>query len=402
MKMMKKYSTSFINTFLLVTILSIPFYQLRVPVFSTSLSVLTVFLCVLDLLIIFTAHDHVIVFLKKHLIFTVCILIFVFSFFTSLIIWPNVHSAGVFFEWLLLPAITCVFISTHLSKNASAKTIICIGLIFLFFLVSAVSLFYYFSKIMTYDHRLNSFFLSPNHLAMFLAPLLFILWGYLTKNCDFFMRLFLYLSLILGSITILLTQSFTTIFAICVTIVVSAMILYKKNLIFYLSVILIFLITGFSLYEKISNSNIALERSSLSSRVMIWQNAIFHIQKSPIFGYQIDDFQHIYLNTQSLFSTYLEWAVPTPHNLFLTLWISGGIFAVFSFITLLFYVIFCGFHFYHMQHKKHIILYCGALIVIFFSSFTDTPYWKNDLAIIFWIICGLILSSVPSPIPKKV
>jgi O-antigen ligase len=77
-------------------------------------------------------------------------------------------------------------------------------------------------------------------------------------------------------------------------------------------------------------------RSSWASRQMIWHSAARMIADSPLTGIGPGNFQGQYLAYQRYFPPYLEWSVPHPHNMFLDIWLEGGILGVCGFVGLFF------------------------------------------------------------------
>jgi O-antigen ligase len=129
----------------------------------------------------------------------------------------------------------------------------------------------------------------------------------------------------------------------------------------------------------------------------IWTVAIHHIQTNTFFNIKpIDSFGQIYLEAQPFYAPYNTWSAPTPHNLFLTLWISGGFITVLSFCLLCSRWLYITFHFYKKTKNATILFYIAAFLIILLSGIFDTPFWKNDLSMLFWIIIILGINSYPS------
>ena len=78
-----------------------------------------------------------------------------------------------------------------------------------------------------------------------------------------------------------------------------------------------------------------------------------------------------------------------PHNIFLNFWVELGLLGV---ITL---ILFGG---YVLSLTKKILTSPEALIVffalmqVFIHGIVDVPYFKNDLAILTWILLAIIFS----------
>jgi O-antigen ligase len=397
MKITQNNIRQIINSTLVITILAIPFYQIRIPIFSTSLSILTCSLVILCAELGILHRKHLVQQFKKHNVFLILALLFVAAFVPALLAFPNIHAYGVFAEWIFLPAVCGALLWIHLSHYSEARITILRTCCTMLLGVSVVALAYFFSDFLTYDGRLHAFFLSPNHLAMFLSPLLFVAGTYYYVEERILIRAAIVTTIFLGTLTIFLTQSLSTMIALCGAAFFCLVFTLKKRCTLVIfSLTMIALVIVFSVV-KFNNSNTLFERNSLSSRMMIWETSVHLIQNSPLVGYQLDEFQELYLDAQPLFEQYLEWAVPTPHNLSLNFLVSGGFVAFLIFNILSAYILFHGLNYFYQSKKQHVIFLCAAFLVILFGGIIDTTYWKNDLSIIFWIIAALIASLSPPP-----
>ncbi|MEA3322777.1 MAG: O-antigen ligase family protein [Patescibacteria group bacterium] len=378
----------FVNVLLFATILSIPLYFIRIPLFTTSLSILTCFLITLSIILLIAHHKRISTIFKKEKTLWYFALFFVLSFVPILILHPSLHGLGVFVEWLFIPAFTGFLIFVHTTQHTTARTWINAGILTILFFVSCISLLYLFHNTTTFDGRLQAYFLSPNHLAMFIAPLIFFVVAYLITTQTLFIKIISFLTLLLASTTLFFTYSFSTLFALLFSGLLITVILIKQKILLFLTITLIITSLFFVGYQKIIHSNTDWQRNSFTSRLMIWDSALLHIQNNIALSSGIDNFQQDYLSTQRYFEPYLEWSAPTPHNLLLTLWISGGFFSVLFFCLLCARWLYLSIRTYYKTKNTVILLYIAALLTILLSSILDTPYWKNDLSIIFWIIIG--------------
>jgi O-antigen ligase len=177
-------------------------------------------------------------------------------------------------------------------------------------------------------------------------------------------------------------------------------------------------------------------RSSWQSRLMVWQSAGKILESHWLIGIGPGLFQKYYLEYQSFFSVpYLEWAVPQPHNLFLAWWLQGGILGLIGFLVLSVtyckniilgspqnnnhflsglrcseegqrglpsesksypstgsgnnFLVFSSNLFLDKQKRLLIIFLAAVFVYILIHGLVDTPYWKNDLALVFWSIVSL-------------
>jgi len=346
-------------------------------------------------------------------------------------------------------------------------------------IVAIIGLCYYFFGELTYDGRLKAFFLSPNHLAMYLAPSGIIAFG-LFLNFDIFIKIkklqiqnhksqinynnqntksktvfnfghldflklnkifskiqqfikiqknwfgyFWLFAFIICSIVIFLTYSYGAwlgfaagiLFLVLFSFNVIAKTNYEKQLsdenngivslcyhfvhnnskkkILFLIIVGLFLsIIFFSQYNTEKFQNLTnFSRSSFESRIMIWKASLAILKDHPFLGIGPGNFQDFYLDYQKKFPPYLEWAVPQPHNLFLAFYLQCGLLGLIGFLWLILLFFKKGFR------QLPIAVLTAVMIYILIHGLIDTPYWKNDLAVIFWIIVGLMTTIKNSP-PK--
>ena len=145
---------------------------------------------------------------------------------------------------------------------------------------------------------------------------------------------------------------------------------------------------------------------SASSRVELWGDGLKAIKESPVVGLGLNGFANKYgaLNTDPTLDTH-----NFPHNIFLNFWVETGLLGLISFCYLV------GIYVYRGLRPTGVILNPSAsegeesqkrsfaaaqddalklaialfLIALVFQGLVDNPYFKNDLALVFWIIMAL-------------
>ncbi|MCK4525454.1 MAG: O-antigen ligase family protein, partial [Candidatus Andersenbacteria bacterium] len=137
-------------------------------------------------------------------------------------------------------------------------------------------------------------------------------------------------------------------------------------------------------FDQIINSG---SRSSFHSRLMIWNSAGEIIKDNPLFGIGPGTFQETYLSYAEKFDEpYLEWAVPQPHNVFLAFYLQTGLIGFVGFVLILIW-------FFNCRNRAMPCFYNiinALMIYILIHGLVDTTYWKNDLALMFWLIIGMM------------
>lgn len=80
-----------------------------------------------------------------------------------------------------------------------------------------------------------------------------------------------------------------------------------------------------------------------------------------------------------------------PHNIFLTIWVNTGLFGLIGFFTILVWFFIQAYK--NFDENKFLF---ASMIVILTMGLVDSPYIKNDLAILFWLLPTFLFSQIPS------
>ncbi len=387
---------------------------------------------------------------KEKIFFFGSIFIFAGIFFSSTLAQDQTVAFGIFKGWFLIPFIFFLTLYDYLKdfpekeKNKKIKVLLnslaLSGLIYLVaFAFTPVFKKIYNIKIdfITFDDRLKIFFDSPNQLAMALAPVLLVFFHLLQEEKNIVKKMAYFNLIFVFIIFFLLTKSlgaivavfgalfFYTIFSFQNNLFLKFFSLveskmnasaklnsYKKYQFYILSFCLVISIIAPLIFTFFYPQPSLQDRSSFASRIMIWQSTRAILADNLIFGVGPGNFQNQYLNYQKKFPPYLEWAVPHPHNTFLTFWISGGILALIGFLFLMFWIIKnisptfnSSFSISNFQKTPYLVLYTLYFII---HSSIDTLYFKNDLSVLFWFSVSLIMlqkfvnqSSIESKVLKQ-
>lgn len=405
-------SHNVLKYFFYLTIACSPLYMLRFSIFRIPLNILdTMMLFCIFLFFIYRKNFTIENVADKNKKFFIGISLIILGIVSSFIYNSTyLVSLGILKSWFIIPFIFS-FIFIQLLKNFSDIRESFLIIYSSVFIIAIISLVYKFSNLVTYDKRLSAFYDSPNQLAMFLVFGVFLgyffLNTFLTKKEVFFFKIFFLFSFSI----ILLTLYFTFSYGVWVSILLSFGIItlvqkkssFKKisSFLFILTIFL-FLITIQLSNQKLSSLISFSERSSLQSRIMIWKSSIKMLGDNPFFGIGAGSFQKNYLLYQKYFPPYLEWAVPEPHNLYLAIWLQAGFLGLLGFF-LIFYTMFSKL--FLMLKKEQTSSFAYPLLGIFFyillHGLIDTPFWKNDLALFFWIFIFLTINIYLKSFSKK-
>lgn len=278
-------------------------------------------------------------------------------------------SVGIWKSWFFIPLIF-FFLLVKIVKREEIKDILT-ALTLSGAVVSLIALGYWLLGRLTYDGRLAAFYSSPNYLAMYLAPIL-VLSFYLKRN------ILRTAAQCLMLLVVYLTYSYGALLSIFAALFFWAAVKKKKRLLGLL-VLLILLLVALQFPTRKFQGYLSQTYPSLKSRLVIWRTAWEIIKDRFLIGIGPGMFQKYYLDYQVFFPPYPEWAVPQPHNIFLAFWLQTGLLGLIGFLWLL--AIFF--------RKNFSTIFAAALVCLLVHGLVDTTYWKNDLALIFWLIIGL-------------
>lgn len=244
-----------------------------------------------------------------------------------------------------------------------------------------------------------------NYIAMYLVPI-FVL-SLSRRNIPGELRWFVASVLLIGIIS---TQSYAGIFALVGVFIVwtlTRIFISHKNkqelitapvLRRYLIPISIFVTIGVSLFgfwqfntPKFQSLLDMDNRNSITTRVQIWDTSITMIRENPILGIGLADFQKVYSETipEKYFPPY-EWLVPEPHNLYFAFWLHLGVAGIVWLIYVLRYTI-LKLTEAVKSNQWEVYWLSLSLLSIYIYGILDTPFWKNDLALLFLIILYVVL-----------
>ena len=158
-----------------------------------------------------------------------------------------------------------------------------------------------------------------------------------------------------------------------------------KKLLLSLSVIVtIILVIPFS-RDKILELARAHDPSR-ENRFVLWTAAIDMLKKSPVTGAGLMGFHEYYQNyplgPDRVVQNY-------PHNFFLTFWVETGLLGLVSMIGLII-LFYKKIRNLMRSEYRSLALAAGAgMAMIVLHSLVDVSYFKNDLAVLFWLIYAL-------------
>jgi O-antigen ligase len=247
-------------------------------------------------------------------------------------------------------------------------------------------------KGITYDFRLSGVFESANYLSLYLVPALLVSGCFIMKRAgkaDSLGYLDL-ISFVVMAHAVFFTKSYAAIIAVFGAFVLYMLYMVLKGKVRTRTVVAaIFALLATFAVVMLTQINTPKfkqfldweNRSRTSVRLEVYEIAWNLIDKNPLTGVGPGLFQANYQiqGPKILGHAPMEWNIPHPHNIFFAFWLNAGLLgllALFLFLILA-----------HRKFTCPLIAFWGIII----HGFFDTPFWKNDLSMIFWFILGAIV-----------
>ena len=139
-------------------------------------------------------------------------------------------------------------------------------------------------------------------------------------------------------------------------------------------------------------SVIDVQDTSADVHVVMWKGAARIIRANPILGTGLASFPVVYEKYKE--ASHTEF-FPNPDELYFTLWIEMGLagLAVFIWLMVKYFREACrAVRSFGNDNSSRALMVglMAAMVALLVHGFFDTPYFKNDLAIIFWALVGLV------------
>lgn len=244
--------------------------------------------------------------------------------------------------------------------------------------------------------------LSPNYLAMFLTPIFvlgaFQLQNYFAHNKH---KYLLAISLAIMLWAIVLTGSRGALIGIMFALIYSIYAFYKDKLSkrsltklsIALSAIALVAVVATALVFAPDWSDHSRKATSSNVRFYIWSTTIEIIKQNPILGVGLSNYQNYFSDLTKDMVNYPEFISPqalSAHNIYLNLYATSGLLGLFAFAA---FVI--GSKFWRKDQAAGV-----ALVSVLAYGLVDTPFFRNDLALLFFVIMILLYSDQESAHPE--
>lgn len=305
----------------------------------------------------------------------------------------HARALGELTAYFIQPAITFLF-AGYILRDEKQKTHFAGFLLWYVAALSVYGIFQYVTRVglpsawwgnANEPKRGISVFAYPNAFALFITPILAyalpLLFGARRVPA---LRGWLYKLLFgIGVLGLLVTLSRGGWLGLVAAVVVFAAVSMSKNVWKGLGVIALI---GIIVFLATPNLRYRVElpfkgEKSTVSRFSLWHTGEKMIKADPILGKGLNGFATDF----TAYNTDPNLApLDYPHNIFLNFWVETGILGLFSFLALCVSVVWLGWK----QYRKGSVYGLAAilfLVALFVHGLADAPYFKNDLALVFWI-----------------
>ncbi len=348
----------------------------------------------------------------------------------------NIHALGTWKAYFLEPVLLFILI-LNVFKNKKDLIKILWAL-----LISAgvVALFAIFQKITglfisnpfwaaTGQRRVVSFFGYPNAVGLYLGPIVLLLIGWL---CSFswqkitkhwLSKILILFTIIISLLGIYFARSGGALVGIAGALIIFALLVGKKQRLITLTVLLLLIGGIFFIVPHNNQLTRKLTFQDLSGQIRIqeWKETFTMLQHGKWFtGVGLDNYQRavqpyhqagIFFNSNNLqdFNSRLYGSASLrakywqpveiylyPHNIILNFWTELGLGGLLLFIWLIVKYLIIALKLNQTlklenSAERYLVLgLLGSMLVIIIHGLVDVPYFKNDLAAMFWIFFAFL------------
>jgi len=307
----------------------------------------------------------------------------------------KIVSLGLWKGWVVDPILLMVVVSQIVKKSWQVDMLVD-GLNWLAGLLGLVGLLQViFGVTITPDGRLSAFFQSPNYLAMLLVPVLIVVLAKLVKGRRTWWGIVFW---ILGLMALIFSASYVGIGSLLLGVIFLIGFWWLKDINKMLLgvLVVVVLVSGFFMTQfgsdRFSSMVDLSQRSSVSVRLEVWQIGWYMVQENPIWGVGLGNFEEKYMEYAPLvFHPPTEWRMLHAHNLYLNSWLEMTAFGLLAMLAII--LLWWSSLFKMREHRSYVVAGIMAVLLAWaIGGLLDTPYYKNDLSVVFWVLFGVTIA----------
>jgi O-antigen ligase len=247
----------------------------------------------------------------------------------------------------------------------------------------------------------TALYTSSPEVAMFLEPPLALAAGFVLFSSERGDRLLAiaWMAFLLPALALTLSRG--AYFAIAVLVAV-AVISNRRRLwiaagVAAAAVVAVFLLLQIPLVQRrfAGQFDLGNSQTTIRGRLSIFTDTLSGLRNHPIFGVGLGDYHYLFRGKIS--EIY-------PHDVWLTFWVEIGLLGLIAFAAIYFGLLYRGLRaMRHVQGFYRPLLWgaLGALILWGVHGLVDSPYWKNDMSLEFWMIAAFEVVAIRSIAQKQ-
>lgn len=254
--------------------------------------------------------------------------------------------------------------------------------------------------LLTNNFRVFGPFESPNYLAMFLVPMMFLALPMLLSR-NWLVKSLTAITWVLEIVALYFSGSRAGLIALflapLIFLATSGSVKTMKSLFLKTTLIIVSFLA-----LAITILNVEFNPGGDSIRLEIYKYSLILLKDHWLLGIGLGNFQNQIAIVAREVESFRIFALPYalhPHNIYLAIWLYFGLSGIICFIALL--VDF----FLRLRKRYQANIWTGASVLTILSilihGLFDTTYLKNDLAVIFWLAFSLGLILVNKPLDKN-
>jgi len=317
------------------------------------------------------------------------------TFLSALFADNNATTLGGWKAWVLNPILVLILIIRFFKPADLWKIVASLSV------SSAVLSFYglieyFFWPGQLGDGRLDSVFDPANYHAMLIGPIIVLAIGFIfNQQAPRLWKFALGITSAVNILSLIFTFSYGGYLAVLGGLMIFGFLIFnraqKKKMIFGALIIFGIFIIIASPTKKFQDIFEYKERSSGHARLEIWQTSLLIFKEHPILGTGLNNFEDVYRETiPRVAFPPLEWLVAQPHNLYLALLTQTGLLGFLAFLWIIIKFIKSAFRQSNQILTTYYLLF-ASMSAILLHGLVDTPYFKNDLSVVFWVIIALLI-----------
>ena len=334
-----------------------------------------------------------------------------------------VGALGIFKGWVFVPILYAFMLMFELSDYEDRRLMLrayfgsaaVLGVVGLYQAVTG--------DYITIDQRVSGPFESANYLALYIAPAVlatFIsLWQGIRSRKKFTAYLFEILVMVVVGLALLFSRSYGAFLGVSIGFIAfwGYEIFYSRYQKFYgklwvkivvpLVIVLlgsVVVLTQFGT-TKFNDFLEFDQQSSSSVRMQVWEVAANFALENPVLGIGLGGYEDRYAAEAIGILGYepYESNMLHSHNLLVSTWLNSGLLGLIGLVLMIvFGVISFRKGVYKGEEKDVAVVFLIMLVVILVHGIFDQPFWKNDLALLWWIVLSGLMFSGFSRISGKV